>query len=93
MEPCRCEMRGNCGFMRQYDDRLRELTHFYGVLYCTGMKMRECKRLEYQLLHGVPPSDGMMPNGMVVPEVVTKRLSNRGLSSSPFPEIAIRVAS
>jgi hypothetical protein len=102
MEQYLCRMRGSCGFMRQYHHKLRELTHFYRIIYCTGMKMCECKRMEYQELHGTPPSDEMMPNGMVVPEVVAKSPPNRrprcadgaaDLSSHPFPKSPIRVAS
>ena len=102
MERCRCKMRESCGFMRQYSGKLRELAHFYGMVYCDGMKRGECKRLYFQDRNGTPPRDEMMPNGMMVPEVLAKcrltprpRVADRAhdLPSRAFPKNLFRVVS
>lgn len=58
-----CELLEKCGFFQKYQDFDNEICEMLIVEYCKGPKMNECKRKEYRLKNGVPPSDDMLPDG------------------------------
>jgi hypothetical protein len=52
-----CELLLKCGFFKKYQNTNDLACIGFIKTYCRGPKMGECKRLEYQLEHGVPPSE------------------------------------
>jgi hypothetical protein len=58
-----CKLLGTCGFFRKFNESKNLACKGFILMYCKGDKMDECKRLEYRELHGIPPSDDMMPSG------------------------------
>ena len=58
-----CNYLETCGFFRKYHESKNLACKGFISLYCKGLKMDQCKRLEYRKEHGVPPEDDMMPSG------------------------------
>ena len=61
-----CELLSKCGFFNKYKETKSAACNGLIRLYCKGEKMNECKRKEYRLKNGTPPSDDMYPNGSMV---------------------------
>lgn len=57
----------NCGFMKKYTGTKNLACQGFMALFCRGAKQSECMRKQYKAAHGgTPPSDDMMPNGMMI---------------------------
>jgi hypothetical protein len=61
-----CELLSKCGFFKKYADTKELACKGFISQYCQGPKQKECKRMEYRLKHGIPPSDDMMPTGQII---------------------------
>jgi len=62
----KCELLEKCGFFKKYKETKDLACRGFIQMYCEGPKMNECKRKEYRKEHGAPPSDDMMPGGMMI---------------------------
>ena len=60
-----CHLLATCGFFRKFGATKDLACRGFIAMYCKGDKMNECKRMEYRKIHGVPPSDDMMPTGQM----------------------------
>ena len=58
-----CQFLDKCAFFRKYKQHLGGAYHGFVSMYCRGPKLEECKRRQFRLEKGVPPSDEMLPNG------------------------------
>ena len=63
-----CELLEKCGFFKKYGTTKELACKGFILQYCRGPKMDQCKRKEYRLKHGVPPSDDMLPSGLMIVE-------------------------
>lgn len=61
-----CKMLATCGFFKKYQDSKELACRGFILQYCKGDKMNDCKRLEFRMKNGVPPSEDMMPNGQMI---------------------------
>jgi hypothetical protein len=61
-----CEFLDRCGFLKKYGPTEDSACRWFIREYCQGRKMNNCKRKEYLLKRGQPPSDDMMPTGQSV---------------------------
>ncbi len=61
-----CELLAKCGFFKKYQETKDLACKGFINKYCKGPDMNECSRKAYRKEHGAPPSDDMMPNGMMV---------------------------
>ncbi len=61
-----CELLEKCGFFKKYKDTKELACKGFIGLYCKGEQMNECARKAYRKEHGQPPSDDMMPNGLML---------------------------
>jgi hypothetical protein len=75
-----CELLESCGFFKKYQPTNDLACRWLIQQYCQGPKMTECKRMEYHLEHGMPPSDDMLPSGGMI--VLDKNDEN--LPSTPW---------
>jgi len=66
-----CELLGTCGFFRKYQSSNELACQGFIQQYCKGPKQGQCKRKEYRLQHGTPPSDDMMPSGQMMSTLIT----------------------
>lgn len=71
-----CELLEKCGFFKKYATAKELACKGFILQYCKGPKMDRCKRKEYRLKHGVPPSDDMLPSGQMIVKKETQE--NRG---------------
>lgn len=58
-----CEMLAKCGFFKKYADSKDLACRGFIRQYCRGDNQSNCKRKEYRIKNGAPPSDDMMPSG------------------------------
>lgn len=64
-----CSNLENCGFVKKHGQSKGLAVQGFIKMYCqNSTKQSECKRRQYKLTHGTPPSDDMMPNGLMVRE-------------------------
>lgn len=68
MNQVECPNLEKCGFVKKYCDSKGLAVKGFIAMYCRGAKQEECKRKAYKALHGVAPSDDMMPNGAMMKE-------------------------
>jgi hypothetical protein len=61
-----CELLSKCGFFKKYQAIKSAACKGFILQFCRGPKMDQCKRKEYREMHGVPPSDDMLPNGCTI---------------------------
>ena len=61
-----CELLETCGFFKKYQETKELACRGFINQYCKGPKLDECKRKEYRLKNGEPPSDDMMPSGQII---------------------------
>ncbi|WP_457572285.1 hypothetical protein [Desulfovulcanus sp.] len=61
-----CELLATCGFFKKYQKTKDLACKGFMRQYCMGPKKDQCKRKEYRLKHGKPPSDDMMPSGQMI---------------------------
>jgi hypothetical protein len=61
-----CELLERCGFFKQCQPSKDLACRGFIQQYCRGPKVNDCKRMEYRLEHGMPPSDDMLPNGQEI---------------------------
>ena len=66
-----CELLAKCGFFKKYIISKELACKGFILQYCRGPKMDQCKRKEYRLKHGAPPSDDMLPGGQMISEKET----------------------
>jgi hypothetical protein len=62
-----CENLPTCGFFKKYFPVNRRVCRDFIRDYCRGEMRESCERKAYRKLHGTPPSDDMMPNGVMIP--------------------------
>jgi hypothetical protein len=60
-----CNRLDLCGFFKKWRTPKDLTSRGFINKYCKGDGMNACKRKEYLLKHGTPPSDDMMPNGFM----------------------------
>jgi len=65
-----CHLLEKCGFFIRYASSAAIDSDQFIRNYCRGLRMHECKRLQYRNQYGVPPSDQMMPDGTMVRETI-----------------------
>ena len=61
-----CELLATCGFFKKYQDAKELACKGFVALYCKGENMGKCARKQYRKEHGQPPSDDMMPTGVMI---------------------------
>lgn len=61
-----CDLLDKCGFFKKYQITKEYACKGFIQMYCRGPKMNECKRKEYRLKNGTPPSDDMLPTGQII---------------------------
>lgn len=61
-----CELLRTCGFFRKYQNTKNLASKGFIIQYCRGPEMSQCKRKEYRVQYGKPPSDDMLPNGLMI---------------------------
>ena len=61
-----CEMLPKCGFFKKYQATKDLACKGFIRQFCKGTKMNECKRKEYRKMHGVAPSDDLLPTGVLI---------------------------
>ena len=61
-----CEKLAKCGFIRKYKDSKSMACKGFIHQYCNGPKQEQCKRKEYSIANGTPPSDEMLPSGKMI---------------------------
>jgi hypothetical protein len=61
-----CNRLDLCGFFKKWQTTKDLACSGFINMYCKGDGMNACKRKEYFLKYGMPPSDDMMPNGFMV---------------------------
>ena len=66
MQEKECELLESCGYFKKYQNTKELACKGFMQKYCKGSAMNECKRKEYRLKNGVPPSDDMLPSGKMV---------------------------
>jgi hypothetical protein len=65
-----CESLERCGFFKKYQDTDELACKGFINMYCRGPQRPECKRMEYRLQHGTPPSDDMLPSGAMIAQKI-----------------------
>ncbi len=60
-----CENLKRCGFFKKYASINALACKGLINLYCRGEKQQQCKRNAFRRKTGKPPSDDMMPNGLM----------------------------
>jgi hypothetical protein len=60
-----CELLEQCGFFKEFQNINEIACRGFINRYCKGPLMNKCKRKEYRQQHSTPPSDDMMPNGLM----------------------------
>jgi hypothetical protein len=61
-----CELLSKCGFFNKYQETKDLACKGFIYQYCKGENIAQCKRREYRMKNGTPPSDDMMPNGLII---------------------------
>ena len=61
-----CELIEKCGYFKKNKDSKEAVCKGFMLMYCNGDKQNECRRKEYRKVHGAPPPDNMLPNGIMV---------------------------
>jgi hypothetical protein len=61
-----CENLEKCGFVVKYLDTKSHAVKGFIAMYCKGDMQEGCKRKQYKKVHGVAPSDDMLPNGLMI---------------------------
>lgn len=64
----KCAMLPTCGFFKKYQATRNMACKGFINKYCEGNLMNQCKRKEYRSIHGVAPSDNMLPTGLIMAE-------------------------
>lgn len=62
----KCQHLQNCGFFQKYQSGKNLTCKVFVMRFCEGTEMENCKRKEYRMKHGNPPSDEMMPSGQMM---------------------------
>jgi hypothetical protein len=58
-----CEFLEGCAFFNKYKESLGPAYDGFVSLYCRGPKLEDCRRRQYRLEKGEPPSEEILPNG------------------------------
>lgn len=61
-----CQYLPQCGFFNKYNSSNNLACQGFISQYCKGAKMDQCKRLEYRIKNGTPPSHDMLPSGAMM---------------------------
>lgn len=61
-----CTNLPKCGFFLKYDGEKKLPCQGFINLYCKGEKQGECKRKIFMEENGYPPSDDMLPSGVLI---------------------------
>ncbi|MDD5457160.1 MAG: hypothetical protein PHV30_09020 [Candidatus Margulisbacteria bacterium] len=61
-----CEKLQNCPFFKKYQSTKELVCKGFIKIYCQGSRKDECRRKEYSRKNNIPPSDDMMPNGIMM---------------------------
>ena len=61
-----CPNLEKCGFVKKHQSSQELAIKGFINIFCKTDKQSECKRKKYKEQHGVPPSDDMMPNGIMM---------------------------
>jgi hypothetical protein len=62
-----CEYYGSCGFFKKHQEIHAEQCRLFEKNYCLGKLHERCERKKFRKEHdGQPPSDDMMPNGLML---------------------------
>ena len=59
----KCEFLDGCAFFNKHKEALGSAYDGFVRKYCDGPKMDDCKRRQYRITNGKPPSEDMLPNG------------------------------
>jgi hypothetical protein len=66
-----CELLPICGFFKKHGVSEKRLSQDMVKKFCKGDEHLSCKRFEYRLRYGAPPSDDMLPSGLIYePEII-----------------------
>jgi hypothetical protein len=66
-----CENLPTCGFFKKYFKVNQTACRTFIKDYCRGETRNVCERKAYRKLNGAPPSDDMMPNGVMLPKLTS----------------------
>ena len=69
-----CELLDKCGFFKKYQEVNDLACRGFIHRYCKGKEMNQCKRKEFRLKHGTPPSDDMMPSGNMYVDLIKNNI-------------------
>ena len=61
-----CENLKQCGFFKKHGGVNDLACNWYIREYCNGPRQDVCKRKQYKLDHGKPPTDDMLPSGQIL---------------------------
>jgi hypothetical protein len=61
-----CELWATCGFFKKYQATKDLACKGFISMYCKGVEMNKCQRKAFRKANGVPPSEDMMPNGLMI---------------------------
>lgn len=61
-----CELLEKCGFFKRHGSTKELACRGFIQQFCQGPKQDQCKRKEYRKAHGTPPSDDMLPSGVMI---------------------------
>ena len=61
-----CPNLAACPFLKKHGNTKDLMCKGFILLFCKGVKQNECKRKIYKQEHGAPPSEDMMPNGLLI---------------------------
>lgn len=61
-----CPNLEKCGFVKKHGASKSTAVNGFITMFCKSPKQDECKRKQYKAEHGTPPSDDMLPNGLMI---------------------------
>ena len=61
-----CEFLKTCGFFSKYQATDGLACEWFIGQYCVEPGIANCKRKRYDLRYGTPPSDDMLPTGVII---------------------------
>lgn len=64
-----CENLPTCGFFKKYFNVNKSACRGFIKTHCRGEMRNACERKAYRERHGTPPSDDMLPNGVMLPQL------------------------
>ena len=63
-----CELLSEGGFFKKYQKTQNLACKGYIQQYCREPQIDQCKRKEWRMKHGIPPSIDMLPSGKMFVE-------------------------